>query len=273
MRSPKLSNFGISDPPDDAPGASWLEVRGRRVFGIWQHQTQRSGPSLVFLHDGLGSVGTMRKFPQQLSRNMGLSAFTFDRLGYGRSDIEKEFPADFMGEAAAFLEDVLDTAGIKDCCLIGHSDGGTVALLYGARYPGRVRAIVTIAAHVCRDELTYGQVLRHHKMYQEGTIPDWMVRFHGDRAAHLLRCWSEVWQKTLYDSWDICEEIRDINVPLLAMQGSQDAYGLPSQLDGIKCAVPTAEIEMINGLGHFPQLEDPEKVVTRISKFLGLYCR
>ena len=126
---------------------------------------------------------------------------------------------------------------------------------------------------MCRDELTYGQVLRHHKMYQEGTIPDWMVRFHGDRAAHLLRCWSEVWQKTLYDSWDICEEIRDINVPLLAMQGSDDAYGLPSQLDGIKCAVPTAEIEMINGLGHFPQLEDPEKVVTRISRFLGLYCR
>lgn len=273
MLDPKPSNFGISDPPENVSGASWLEVRGRPVFGIWLHQEQRLGPSLVFLHDGLGSVGTMRKFPQQVSRKMGLSAFTFDRLGYGRSDVEEEFPDDFMGEAANFLEDVLETAGIEDCCLIGHSDGGTVALLHGARYRGRVRAIVTIAAHVCRDELTYGQVLRHHQMYREGTIPDWMVRFHGDRAAHLLRCWSEVWQKTLYDSWDICEEIRGIHVPLLAIQGSDDAYGLPGQLDGIKGAVPTAQIEVFKGLGHFPQLEDPEKVVTRISKFLGLYCR
>ena len=141
------------------------------------------------------------------------------------------------------------------------------------RYRGRVRAVVTIAAHVRRDELTYGQVLRHNKMYQDGDIPDWMERFHGDRAAHLLKCWTEVWQKTLYDSWDISAEIAGIEVPLMSLQGSEDAYGLPSQLESIGKAVPHAETAMIDGLGHFPQLEDPDRIVERIQRFLSPYCR
>jgi pimeloyl-ACP methyl ester carboxylesterase len=178
-----------------------------------------------------------------------------------------------MGEAADHLERVLDAAGIDDCCLVGHSDGGTIALLHGARYRGRVRAIVTIAAHVRRDELTYGQVMRHQEMLRDGEIPDWMERFHGDRAAHLLRCWTEVWQRTLYDSWDISGEIAAIEAPLMSIQGTGDAYGLPGQLESIGAAVPHARVEMIDGLGHFPQLEDPERVVGMVQGFLEPYCR
>ena len=273
MTTPTIPVSGISDPPDDVAGATWLDVRGRPIFGVWRTPPQDGRPALVFLHDGLGSVGTMRKFPEQTGTETGLPAFVFDRLGYGRSDREEEFPADFMGGAADFLEDVLAAADIDDCVLVGHSDGGTVALLHGARYRGRVRAIVTIAAHVRRDELTYGQVLRHNEMYREGDIPEWMTRFHGDNAAHLLKCWTEVWQKTLYDSWDISDEIATIQAPLMSLQGSEDAYGLPSQLESIARAVPHARTEMIDGLGHFPQLEDPVQIVARIKDFLEPYCR
>ena len=273
MTTPNPPHKGISDPPDDVAGATWLDVRGRPIFGVWRSPQAAGRPALVFLHDGLGSVGTMRQFPEQTGAEMDLPAFVFDRLGYGRSDQEEEFPTDFMGDAADFLEDVLAAAGIDDCCLIGHSDGGTVALLHGARYRGRVRAIVTVAAHVRRDELTYGQILRHNEMYREGEIPDWMTRFHGERAAHLLKCWTEVWQNTLYDSWDISDEIAAIKVPLMSLQGSEDAYGLPSQLDSIGTAVPHARTEMIEGLGHFPQLEDPPQIISRIKDFLEPYCR
>lgn len=264
---------GIADPPDDVPGATWLTVDGRPVFGVWRTPQVAGKPALVFLHDGLGSVGTMRKFPEQTGQATGLPSFVFDRLGYGRSDREEEFPGDFMGDAADHLERVLEAAGINDCCLVGHSDGGTVALLHGARYRGRVRAIVTIAAHVRRDELTYGQVMRHNEMYLAGEIPDWMERFHGERATHLLRSWTEVWQRTLYDSWDISGEIATIEAPLMSLQGTEDAYGLPSQLESIGAAVPHARTEMIDGLGHFPQLEDPERIVAMVQGFLEPYCR
>ena len=265
--------LGIAEPPDNVPGATWLTVDGRPVFGVWRTPQVAGKPVLVFLHDGLGSVGSMRKFPEQSGQAIGLPSFTFDRLGYGRSDREEEFPADFMGEAADHLERVLDVAGIEDCCLIGHSDGGTVALLHGARYRGRVRAIVTIAAHVRRDEMTYGQVMRHYDMYRDGKIPDWLERFHGERAKHLLGCWTKVWQRTLYDFWDISSEIATVEAPLFSIQGSEDAYGLPSQLESIGAAVPHARIEMIRGLGHFPQLEEPERVIAMVQRFLEPYCR
>lgn len=263
----------ISDPPDDVPGAVWLDVDGSRMFGVWRRPPQPGRPVLVFLHDGLGSVGTLRKFPAETGAAMDLPAFAYDRLGYGRSDRVEAFPADFMGGAADRLERVLAAAGIEDCCLVGHSDGGTVALLHGARYRGRVRAIVTIAAHVRRDEVTHGQVLRHAKMVEDGEIPDWMERFHGDRAAHLLRIWAEVWQRTMYDSWDISGEIAGIEAPLLSIQGSEDAYGLPGQLESIGSAVGHARTEMIAGLGHFPQLEDPARLVGLVRGFLDPYCR
>ena len=264
---------GIADPPDDGPGATWLTVDGRQVFGVWRTPQIAGKPALIFLHDGLGSVGTMRRFPEQTGKAMDLPSFVFDRLGYGRSAREEEFPVDFMGEASNHLERVLDAAGIDDCCLVGHSDGGTIGLLHGARYSGRVRAIVTIAAHVRRDELTYGQVMRHYEMLRDGEIPDWMERFHGDRAAHLLRCWTEVWQRTLYESWDISGEIAAIKAPLMSIQGTGDAYGLPGQLESIGAVVPHAQIEMIDGLGHFPQLEDPERIVGMVQGFLEPYCR
>lgn len=204
---------------------------------------------------------------------MDLPAFAYDRPGYARSVQVEKFPEDFMGDAADHLERVLDVLEIDDCCLVGHSDGGTIALLHGARYQGRVRAIVTLAAHVRRDEMTYGQVLRHKKMFEDGDIPDWMERFHGDRAAHLLNIWTDVWQHTLYDSWDICDEIGAIEVPLLSIQGSEDAYGLPSQLESIGSTVAHARIEMIAGLGHFPQLEATDRIVAMVKAFLEPYCR
>ena len=115
--------------------------------------------------------------------------------------------------------------------------------------------------------------MRHSEMYRAGDIPDWMERFHGDRATHLLQCWTEVWQRTLYDSWDISAEILAIQAPLLSIQGTEDAYGLPGQLASIGAAVPHAHTEMIEGLGHFPQLEDPERVVGMVQGFLESYCR
>ena len=100
-----------------------------------------------------------------------------------------------------------------------------------------------------------------------------MERFHGDRAAHLLKLWTDVWQKTLYDTWDIGSEIASIEAPLLSIQGRDDAYGLPSQLESIASAVSHARVEMIYGLGHFPQLEDPDRIVAMLKEFLEPYCR
>ena len=140
-------------------------------------------------------------------------------------------------------------------------DGGDVVV--------RTRSGSAKAAHVRRDELTHAQVLRHQKMVDDGDIPAWMPRFHGERAAHLLACWARVWQRPMYDAWDISGEIAAIRAPLLAIQGATDAYGLPDQLDRIKAAVRHAETVLVPGLGHFPHLEDAEAMAGLAAGFIA----
>lgn len=254
--------------PDFPDGAVQIDAGGCRLFGVWSRPPLPGRTTLVFLHDGLGSVETLRQLPVRLADALNLPAFAYDRHGYGRSDPADRFSAGFMSEAADQLELVLEAVDIENCCLVGHSDGGTVALLHGARYRGRVRAIVSIAAHVRRDRLTLGQVRRHLEMVDD--VPDWMTRFHGARAAHLLRIWAEAWLQC--GDWNICDEIADLEAPLLALQGEKDAYGLPDQLEDIGRAVRHAETELLDGAGHFPHLEEPERIVRRLRNFLGPYC-
>lgn len=254
--------------PQPSPDGLFLNVDGAQIYAEWVRPRVPGKPVLVFLHDGLGSIQTMRSFPTALSDACGMGGFVYDRLGYGRSDRLDSFPTLFMEDAADRLPRVLEKAGIDDCILVGHSDGGTIALLYGATIPPGVRAVATVAAHVRVDRLTKGQIERHADMVARGDIPGWMERFHGDRAAHLMGCWADTFLHPTYDTWDISNLIAPMRCPLLSLQGSEDAYGLPDQLDWIRTAVPHADARLIDGLGHFPHVEAPEQMLEVIVPFL-----
>lgn len=246
-----------------------LAIDGIRLCAEWRRPLRPDAPALVFLHDGLGSMASLRSFPEALAERTALPAFAYDRYGYGGSDAPERFETYFMEAAAERLEAVLAAAGIPDAVHVGHSDGGTIALLHAARHPARVRAVVSIAAHVRRDRLTLAQMHRHRRMVETGEIPPWMTRFHGARGAHLLDCWTEAWLRPEYDTWDVTDAIRPLAAPLLALQGANDEYGLPDQLAAIAEAVPHAEAELMPGLGHFVHLEDMDGVTGRIAAFLA----
>ena len=246
-----------------------LGVDGVRIYAEWRRPPVAGKPALVFLHDGLGSVETLRQLPEMVADRLGLGAFAYDRLGYGRSDAGFPWPTFFMEQAATLLPKILDAAGIGDCVLIGHSDGGSVTLLYAATAPERVRAAVTISAHIFIDAKTDEQMVRHRKMVADNDIPPFMTRFHGARGRDVLAAWTGALAHPDYARWDLRPAIRGIRAPLLALQGANDEYGLPIQLDGIKQAVPHAEVELMPGLGHFPQVEAPERIAARVAAFVA----
>jgi pimeloyl-ACP methyl ester carboxylesterase len=246
-----------------------LNVDGVKIYGEWRRPKVAGKPALVFLHDGLGTVETLRQLPEMVADRLGLPAFVYDRLGYGRSDDGFPWPTFFMEEAAKLLPKVLDAAGIADCVLVGHSDGGSVTLLYAGTAPARVRAAVTISAHICIDAKTEEQMIRHRKMVADNDIPGYMTRFHGARGPDVLRAWTGALAHPDYARWDLRPAIRGIRAPLLALQGANDEFGLPSQLDGIKQAVPHAEIELMTGLAHFPQIEAPDRIADRVAGFIA----
>lgn len=245
-----------------------IAVDGARLHGEWCAEPAGGRPALVFLHDGLGSVETWRGLPGRLGRRLGLGAFAYDRRGYGRSDGWVPFPIDFIEREVAWLPEILRMAGISDHVAIGHSDGGTIALLHAARNPQGLRASVSLSSHVHRDPLAEAHLHRFREQAAEGTLPAWMARFHGAKAADVAACWSATWLHIFAADWDIAPNLSGIAGPLLALHGENDAYGVAEQLHNIARAVPHADARLLAGIDHFPHLEDPDGTEAAIAAFL-----
>lgn len=246
-----------------------LTVDGVAIHGAWWRPPGAGKPVLVFLHDGLGSTESLRAFPSDVAEATALPAFGYDRWGYGRSDPRPDLPAGFMEDCAARLPRVLDAAGIGEHIVIGHSDGGTIALLHAAANPPGLRAAVSIAAHVQEDAASHFQLARHGRMAAAGECPDWLVRFQGGRAraVRLMAEWVRVWQESFAAGWHLRDVLPAIRCPLLALHGEEDDYGEPGQLAAIAACVPRAETRLLPGLAHFPHMDDPGGIARLVTGF------
>jgi pimeloyl-ACP methyl ester carboxylesterase len=256
----------VTGGPESVP----LSADGAAIHGVWWRPKQDGRPTLVFLHDGLGSVESLRGFPSDVAEAAALPAFGYDRWGYGRSAARPRLPAGLMEDCAARLPRILAAAGIADHIVIGHSDGGTIALLHAAANPSGLLGAVSIAAHVQEDSASHFQLDRHGAMARAGECPDWLVRFQGEkmRAVALMSEWVRVWQESFAAGWTLRDVLQRIRCPLLALHGAEDDYGEVGQLKTIARAVPRAETRILDGLGHFPHLDDPAGVTARVAAFV-----
>lgn len=258
---------------DPIPG--WLSVDGQRyeIASLALAAAEPGVPTLVFLHEGLGCVALWRDFPERLVARTGLPGFLYSRLGYGRSDPRPgPLPLDYHEPAAVDeLPKILAAAGITRPLLIGHSDGGTIALLYAAR---GVRppplAVVTLAAHVFNEEVTIAGIERTKVAFETTDLRARLARYHGENVDGAFRGWCDVWLSAPFRDWNIESCLPAIRCPLLVIQGEEDPYGSPRQVSAI-CAGAGGEAEpaLLPALGHAPHLEDPDTVIATISDFLG----
>src|SRR3954466_15053660 len=128
------------------------------------------GPTLVFLHEGLGSAGLWRDFPDKLAEAPGLGAFVYSRAGYGASDpAPMPRPVRYMHDEAELLPEILAAAGIGDPLLVGHSDGASIALIH-AGSGGKARGLVLEAPHVFTEEMGLRSIAEARAAYERGTL-------------------------------------------------------------------------------------------------------
>ncbi len=213
-------------------------------------------PSLVFLHEGLGSVSAWRDVPARLAAATGCAAVVFSRAGYGRSPRKPgPWPVEFMHEEAARL--ALD----PDSILVGHSDGASIALLYAAAHP--VRALVLEAPHVFVEDKTVASIALL------GDDVRARLAKHHDHADELFDAWRDVWLRPAFRSWNIEACLGRVRAPTLVIQGEDDEYGTVAQVDAIrhKLAGP-CETLMLPACGHSPHRDQPERTLAAMAEFI-----
>lgn len=273
-------DHGLESPMIDAWHAEelTLEIGGHGLAARWLrphcNHDPRTQPTLVFLHEGLGSIAQWRDFPETLARRTGLAAFCYDRLGHGRSPglTEARTMAYLEHEACQVLPSLLSAAGITHPILIGHSDGGTIALLFAANFPTLPHAVVTEAAHVFLEPITLQGLQAAREAYLNSTLRPKLERFHGNKVDALFYGWNDTWLHPASCQWDISDSLATLRAPLLMIQGAEDAYGSPAQLQAATARVAgPAEVLLIPECGHSPHSQAPAIVLDRMASFLGKF--
>ncbi len=230
-------------------------------------------PLIVFLHEGLGSVAMWKDFPQQLCDAGGFRGLVFSRPGYGRSTprgVNEKWELDFMHrQAHEVLPKLLGALGIHEpIWLFGHSDGGSIALLFAAHSPDQVAGVVVAAPHIFVEDKTVQAIEQARTAYETTDLPKKLGRYH-DSADSAFLGWSRIWLHPPFKHWNIEAELTGIGCPVLAMQGVDDEYGTLEQIRGIQRRLPQTELLELADCGHSPHRDQPEQAILATVSFIN----
>ena len=225
-------------------------------------------PVLVFLHEGLGSVAMWRDFPARVAHAAGCDAVVYSRRGYGRSDpIAGPRGVRYMhDEALATLPALLRAQGVARPLLVGHSDGGSIALIHaGAGHPAA--GLVLFAPHVMVEDVSIASIAAAKVAYESGGLRAKLARYHDD-VESAFRGWNDVWLHPDFRRWNIEEFLPGIACPVLAIQGVDDEYGTMEQVRRIERRVPDVDVLALADCRHSPHRDQPGAVVEAIVRFV-----
>jgi pimeloyl-ACP methyl ester carboxylesterase len=250
--------------------SSFIDVGEARLEYIRIPATQGQRPPLVLLHEGLGSVAMWRDFPQQVAAATGAETIAYSRRGYGRSSrLPGPRAVDYMhGEARQVLPELLRQLGVIKPVLIGHSDGASIAILYGGS--GLPAAgLVLMAPHVFVEDITVAAIAAAKETYRTTDLGERLGRYHDD-ADHVFWSWNDIWLHPDFRAWNIESSVRGIGAPVLAIQGQQDEYGTMAQVEAIHdlARVP-CEVAVLPNCRHSPHRDQPARTLKLIAEFVG----
>jgi pimeloyl-ACP methyl ester carboxylesterase len=242
----------------------------------WLAGERKEAPLIVFLHEGLGSAAVWGDWAATLCDSTGCRGLVYSRYGYGSSTRRpsgEPWPVEYLArEATEALPALLEKLGVDaardNLILFGHSDGGSIALLYAAAFPGAVRATIAVAAHLFTDRLGIRRIRAMQHRYPNSALRDKLAGLH-DFPDDVFWGWSELWLSDRFRDWNIEKAMPSIDCPVLAVQGIQDQYGTLEQLDAIAERIRHVTRVILDHCGHFPHTEQPDALRAEIQDFLA----
>lgn len=256
-----------------ATASDRIVVGGVSLETRWIGPGPGEAPTIVMLHEGLGSAGLWGAFPDALARSSGCGVFLYSRAGYGRSDpTAVPRPLSYMhDEALQVLPGVLAAIGFQRGILLGHSDGASIATIYaGGILDHRVRGLVLIAPHFFVEDLSIDSIEQARIAYQRGDLRERLAKHHGANVEVAFWGWNRAWLDPAFRAWDIREYLDYIRVPILIVQGALDQYGTTAQIDAAHeesyCPI---DVAMISQARHAPHLERPDETLAAVAGYLA----
>ena len=257
---------------------TWRDVRidGKRIETLLLSPAANasSAPTIVMLHEGLGSISMWKDFPQRVAGATGCAVLLYSRYGHGKSDrLAEKRPVDFMHrEAKVVLPELLRQFELVRPILLGHSDGASIALIYAGAFPKRSRALVLEAPHVFVEEHGLRSIAAIRTLFEATDISAKLRRYH-DHVDEVFYGWNDIWLDPKFRAWNIEEYLGAITCPMLVIQGENDEYGTLAQVQAIQRRVPAAQTLILPGCRHSPHREHPDLTLAAISRFVAALPR
>ncbi|HTO87264.1 MAG TPA: alpha/beta hydrolase [Thermoanaerobaculia bacterium] len=255
--------------------SQWLDFPGYRLEYVWHGPGPGEAPTLVFLHEGLGSVSAWRDFPEHLAASVGCGALVYSRRGYGASDPAlRPRPVSFMHEEAlTVLPRVLERLGVVRPVLVGESDGASIALIYAGRAADgapRPLGLLLEAPHLFVEDVCLRSIAAAVESYARGDLKRALARHHARDVDATFESWSEVWLDPAFARWSIEDVLPAVGAPVLVLQGEEDPYGTLRQVEALaRGCSGFVEALVLARCGHSPHREFRERTLAAMQRFLG----
>lgn len=251
-----------------------IDWRGREIHieYQWVGETDADTPVMVFLHEGLGSVALWKTFPDLLCRRLKMRGLVYSRPGYGQSTPrakDERWDADFMHrQAFDVLPALLSQLNIDQPWLFGHSDGGSISLLFASHYSERCAGLIVVAPHIMVEDISITSILLARDAYLHQGLRERLARYHDDVDSAFFG-WNDVWLSPAFRHWSIQADLKNIRCPLLAVQGEDDEYGTMEQVYGIQRILPHAVVIPVAECGHSPHRDQPQLLTEAVVQFVS----
>ncbi|MBV8051426.1 MAG: alpha/beta hydrolase [Acidobacteriaceae bacterium] len=244
-------------------------VDGRRLEAIRIEAHHPDLPTIVMLHEGLGSVTHWKDFPVRLARTTGAGIFAYSRYGHGTSDaLQEPRSISFMHhEAQVVLPEILRLAGIERPLLLGHSDGASIAIIYAGTFRDSPAGLILEAPHIFVEDLSIASITQARETYQATDLAQRLGSYHAN-VDSMFWGWNNIWLDPNFRAWNIESFLDSIRCPVLVLQGAQDEYGTLKQVEAIQAKIPSASTSILENCRHAPHRDQREATLVAIDEFI-----
>ncbi len=252
---------------------NWIATeRGRLFARTWAppDPPHHAAPALLLFHDSLGCVELWRDFPARLAGALQRRVVAYDRLGFGRSDPHPgALPPSFIRDETANVPRLSEQLELEAIVPFGHSVGGAMAVVAAARWRDSCLAVVTLSAQAFVEDRTVAGLRDARACFEQPGQLARLERYHGPKARWVLDSWLETWLDPAFAGWSLDDDLRQVRCPVLALHGDRDEYGSPRHPERIaRLAGGPSRAVVLDGCGHVPYRERPERVIDEVARFL-----